>query len=115
MIKKYDYLFLIGGVILPIGIFSLKKGCFMLELNSELGNLKRFLDYVHEVAENAGCSDLYINQLELVTEEAVVNVMNYAYPNGDGMIQLFCKVDNSSFSIELSDSGTPFNPLGLHS
>jgi len=47
--------------------------------------------------------------VELVTEEAVVNVFKYAYLHGKGTVRLRCLGDGDRFVIEVTDWGVPFD------
>ena len=47
---------------------------------------------------------------EIGFEEAVVNIINYAYED-DGDIRIKISFDDEFFNIELVDHGQPFNPL----
>ena len=47
--------------------------------------------------------------VELVTEEAVVNVFRYAYPHGEGKVRLRCIGEGDRFVIEVTDWGVPFD------
>lgn len=52
-------------------------------------------------------------RLELAVEEAFVNVANYAYPekSGEVIVGLSISEDPLTATVELTDSGTRFNPL----
>lgn len=52
-------------------------------------------------------------QIELSVEEAVENVVRYAYEGGIGWLEAGTSLDHDSLvlTIELRDAGTPFNPL----
>jgi anti-sigma regulatory factor (Ser/Thr protein kinase) len=52
-------------------------------------------------------------KLRLSIEEAVVNVVQYAYQGGIGWLEAGTSLDEDKLilSIELRDAGTPFNPL----
>ena len=52
-------------------------------------------------------------KIELSIEEAVENVVQYAYEGGIGWLEAGTKLDDESLilTIELRDAGTPFNPL----
>ena len=62
------------------------------------------------------CEDMRFNELttagvNLAIEEAVVNVMNYAYPQGiraNILLEVFA--DEETVTFELRDDGTPFDP-----
>jgi len=83
----------------------------MLELKANLEHLKSFVDYAHRAATSANFSKDMVKQIELVTEEAVVNIINYAYPDTDGVIRLSCTTEPGFLSMETVDSGIAFNPL----
>ena len=52
-------------------------------------------------------------KIELSVEEAVENVVQYAYEGGIGWLEAGTSLDNKSLvlTIELRDAGVPFNPL----
>jgi sigma-B regulation protein RsbU (phosphoserine phosphatase) len=50
-------------------------------------------------------------KLNLAIEEAVVNVMSYAYPAGTkGDVDIDAEANNEQLKFVISDSGTPFDP-----
>lgn len=50
--------------------------------------------------------------LRLVVEEIVVNIVNYAYPEGlDGELNVSITANDTEITLVFSDSGTPFDPL----
>ena len=51
-------------------------------------------------------------KIRLCSEEAVVNVVNYAYKDGDGFLEVDTEASEGWFSVTLKDAGTPFDPLG---
>ncbi len=52
-------------------------------------------------------------KIELSVEEAVENVVHYAYEGGIGWLEAGTSLDHDSLilTIELRDAGVPFNPL----
>ncbi len=52
-------------------------------------------------------------KIELSVEEAVDNVVHYAYEGGIGWLEAGTSLDDKSLvlTIELRDAGVPFNPL----
>lgn len=81
--------------------------------------LAQFVDEVCErLREGDGTSGMTAGldmattmKLNLAVEEAVVNVMNYAYPQGTvGDINIEAKGDDNQLEFIISDSGTPFDP-----
>ncbi len=51
-------------------------------------------------------------KVALVIEESLVNVIQYAYPNGEGDVELSCYVDQRLFCVLLRDWGEVFDPTG---
>jgi sigma-B regulation protein RsbU (phosphoserine phosphatase) len=50
-------------------------------------------------------------KMNLAIEEAVVNVMNYAYPAGEeGTVTIDAKADGTTLTFVIIDNGTPFDP-----
>ena len=67
--------------------------------------------FVDEVCENVGFDMSTTLKLNLAIEEAVVNVMNYAYPAGTkGDVDIDAEADDEQLKFIISDSGTPFDP-----
>ena len=85
----------------------------ILCLPAELTYLPAFLDHVRRMAELAGVADAQIARLELAVEEALVNVVSYAY--GDrrpaGTVQCRVVAQPESLRVEIADEGPPFDPL----
>ncbi|MCQ2065184.1 MAG: ATP-binding protein [Bacteroidaceae bacterium] len=50
-------------------------------------------------------------KLRLCIEEVVENIVNYAYKEGDGYIEVGTELKGDSLYITFRDSGVPFNPL----
>ena len=70
--------------------------------------LSEFVDSVCELADIDAGTTLKLN---LAIEEAVVNVMDYAYPAGTvGTVKIEARCDQGSLDFIISDSGTPFDP-----
>ena len=74
-----------------------------------LGNLEGLVKSATESALKYGLAGESLFAVELVTEEAVVNVFNYAYPQTEGKIRLRCMGDRDRFVIEVTDWGVPFD------
>jgi serine/threonine-protein kinase RsbW len=75
-------------------------------------NLEALVAFVARCAEEAGFDPKKISEMEIAAEEALVNVIHYAYEAGTGDIEVACGLeDNEKFVIEMADSGIPFDPL----
>jgi serine/threonine-protein kinase RsbW len=80
-----------------------------------LESLKQFMQFVSEFAGAQQFPQERIREIELATEEALLNILNHAYP-GDckGEIEVQCeRLDDSGLTIRVVDTGIPFNPLSF--
>ncbi len=83
-----------------------------LELTAELKSLPCCMAFVSGRARQLGFSSKRIAEIELVIEEALVNIMDYAYPDQSGWLKLKLKTDpEESLSLMIKDQGAAFNPL----
>ena len=80
-------------------------------LQNDIQQVPLLAQFVDEVCEAAGIDMATTMKLNLAIEEAVVNVMNYAYPQGTvGDINIEAKGDDNQLEFIISDTGTPFDP-----
>ncbi len=86
---------------------------FRMKWPARLENLQRFLKPVSEYARAEGFDQERIQEIELALEEALVNIFNYAYPEGAGEVEVGCGVENDHWIIEIIDSGIPFDMTSL--
>ncbi len=87
---------------------------FMVKISKQakIDHLHSFIEFVTSNAIKCGLSQKRITEIELVTEEAVINIINYAYEDITGDIEITCKKDNEShFIIEIVDEGQYFDVL----
>lgn len=78
---------------------------------AQVENIGEINTFVTSQAEKAGLSTKKTKQLELVVEEAVINICQYAYevPPGDVTVRIYDDV--KQFIVEFEDGGIPFDPL----
>lgn len=82
-----------------------------LTLTNDLSRIPRLNSFIDEVCEANGFDMSTITQLNLAIEEAVVNVMNYAYPEGTkGDITIETMSDGKEMTFTITDTGKPFDP-----
>jgi anti-sigma regulatory factor (Ser/Thr protein kinase) len=82
-----------------------------LTLHNDIQEVPQLAAFIDEVAEECNIDMALTMSLNLAMEEAVVNVMNYAYPAGTvGDVDIDAVFDNGTLTFVLSDSGTPFDP-----
>lgn len=81
-----------------------------LRLPAKLENLSRFITFVGNSAKASGFNGLRLREIELCTEEAIVNIINYAYSGEDGHVEITCRDEGErGFVIEIMDWGKPFD------
>ena len=82
-----------------------------ITLTNDIQEVAQLAAFVEEACEKAGMDASTTMQMNLAMEEAVVNVMNYAYPTGEkGDIDIEVLIDNKGLTFVIADSGTPFDP-----
>lgn len=82
-----------------------------ITLTNNVEEVQRLNLFVDEVCEQAGADMALSMQLNLALEEAVVNVINYAYASGTtGQVRVEARCEGGSLTFVISDSGVPFDP-----
>ena len=82
-----------------------------LTLPNDVQTITKLSGFVESVCEAAGLDMGLCTQMNLAIEEAVVNVMNYAYPKGvKGMVNIDATITDKGLTFVISDNGTPFDP-----
>ena len=68
-------------------------------------------DWVEEVCHKLNMSESNTSSMKLAVEEAVVNVINYAYPAGEtGDISIEATATAMALKFKITDSGVSFAP-----
>ncbi len=82
-----------------------------LTLPNDVQTIQSLNEFVDNVCEAAGFDMSECMRMNLAIEEAVVNVMNYAYPKGvKGMVNIDATISDKGLKFVISDNGTPFDP-----
>ena len=82
-----------------------------LTITNDLERVSRLNTFIDEVCETNGFDMPTTMQINLAMEEAVVNVINYAYPTGTkGNITIEAKSNGKELMLVISDTGKPFDP-----
>lgn len=82
-----------------------------LVLPNDTATVPELATFIEEVCENASLDMGVTMQLNLAVEEAVVNVMSYAYPEGtEGFVEIKATTGEGSIIFTITDSGAPFDP-----
>lgn len=86
----------------------MKRKLVLLNEISEIGKLP---DFVDAAAEEAALDPAMAMSLNLAIEEAVTNVISYAYPPGErGEVVLEADLQDGRLVFVLRDAGKPFDP-----
>lgn len=82
-----------------------------LVLRNDIGQISLLSEMVEEIAEERGLDSGVAMNINLALEEAVTNVIMYAYPEGEeGELRLDAVIDDDSLKFILSDKGKEFDP-----
>ncbi len=84
---------------------------YTLTLHNDVQEIPRLATFIEEIAENHAIDMATSMNLNLAMEEAVVNVMNYAYPKESvNNIDITAEVNDEEIAFSIADSGIPFDP-----
>jgi anti-sigma regulatory factor (Ser/Thr protein kinase) len=82
-----------------------------ITLPNDIAAVPQLTSFVDNVCSRLNIDGSTVMQMNLALEEAVVNVMNYAYPKGTkGDVDIRALCDGAQMKFVLIDSGTPFDP-----
>ena len=82
-----------------------------LELENDVRQVTALNDFVKRISGQLNIAPSVVKSIRLAVEEAVVNVMDYAYPaNVVGKIKIRALSDGETLEFVISDSGVAFDP-----
>ena len=82
-----------------------------LILQNEMAEISKLAIFIEELGEEFGLSSELVFNLNLVLEEAVSNVILYAYPKEEHQtISLIARKKDNQLIFVLTDSGKEFDP-----
>ena len=80
-------------------------------LANDISEISKLNDFIEEIGNEFSLTPDVVFNLTLVLEEAVVNVINYAYPKEEHeSIYLSAKMHDGSIVLVLTDTGKEFDP-----
>ncbi|MHB8910917.1 MAG: ATP-binding protein [Syntrophales bacterium] len=83
-----------------------------IRVEARLDNLYALLEFVAACAKRHGAGEQRVREIDLVIEELLVNIFNYAYPGRSGDVEIICRDDEAGrLLVEIADQGVPFNIL----
>ena len=86
-------------------------GEYSIRIPAKVEGMDLILAFVSLLLDTNGCSTKARTQLRMAVEEIYVNQTLYAYPAGDGWVEMRGSVENDTATFTLIDGGTPFDPL----
>ena len=82
-----------------------------LTLPNDVETIPQLNEFIDGFCEQRDIDNDITMSLNLAIEEAVVNVMNYAYPEGTvGYVDIEAEADDDYVTFVISDTGKPFDP-----
>lgn len=78
---------------------------------AKLEGTDTMLGFVSLLLDVNNCPVNVRKQLRIVVEELFVNVALYAYPSGDGWVEMRGSVEDGVATFQMIDGGKPFDPL----
>ena len=85
-----------------------------LTIKNDVHEVAEFSRFIKSVNEELGLETSLARQIRLAVEEAVVNVIDYAYPEGvEGDITVQVLSDGRVMHVKIIDSGVPFDPTEI--
>ena len=82
-----------------------------LVLPNDIETIPQLNEFIDLVAEEVGLDMSLTMSLNLAMEEAVINVMDYAYPDGQkGNVDIEVTADQEWMTFVITDTGIAFDP-----
>ncbi|MBO4571093.1 MAG: ATP-binding protein [Bacteroidales bacterium] len=83
-----------------------------LVLHNDVKEIPSIPAFLEEITAGMNMPAEVAMGINLALEEAVSNVMMYAYPEGtSGLVEIDASISKSCLELAVSDTGTPFNPV----
>ncbi|MEN6469328.1 MAG: ATP-binding protein [Smithella sp.] len=84
------------------------------QMPARVESLHELLTFIRTEAKKREFSENALNRIDLVVEEALVNVFVHGYAQDQGQVEVRCLIsDDPSLMIEIRDKGVSFDPLSL--
>ena len=83
----------------------------IIKITNRLEEVPLMMASIEDICAEEGIDEMTLLGINLALEEAVVNVVNYAYPEGTvGDIEMEVNADEKAITFILRDHGKPFDP-----
>jgi anti-sigma regulatory factor (Ser/Thr protein kinase) len=81
-------------------------------IENQIGELSTLAEQIDDLAAQWDLAQAMAMNINLVVEEAVSNIIFYAYNNNNKhKIKISISLENKMLTIKITDDGIPFNPL----
>ena len=85
-----------------------------LTLNNKVSEISKLNAFVQSATAALNMEKGLTHRIKLAVEEAVTNIIDYAYPNGtEGSIDITIEADENRIRFIITDSGAEFDPTGV--
>lgn len=85
-----------------------------LTLPNDINTIPQLSEFIESFCDEAGIGMETTMSLNLALEEAVVNVMDYAYPKDTaGYVNIDVRTDADCVVFVITDNGIPFDPTAM--
>lgn len=79
---------------------------------NQVSAIRPMSTWLEQRMREMGIADELVFKFDLCANEAVTNVISYAYPDGgEHQIELCLRIEDDTLILEIQDDGIPFNPL----
>lgn len=83
----------------------------VLVLKNEISELSKLVTFIENIGDEMGLSSALVMSLNLALEEAVSNIILYAYPKKfDQDISIEASKENNALIFTITDTGVEFDP-----
>lgn len=85
-----------------------------ITLHNDVKQIELLTNFIEVLCEELGLDAMLTFNLNLVLEEAVTNVIMYAYPQNEDhtmTLKTWTEQSDNVIAFELKDQGKPFNPI----
>ena len=85
-----------------------------LTISNKISEITRLNAFVKSSAQTIGIEATLANKIKLAVEEAVTNIIDYAFPNGtEGNIDIAIEADANAVRFVITDTGAEFDPTSV--
>ncbi|HIK14685.1 MAG TPA: ATP-binding protein [Leptolyngbyaceae cyanobacterium M33_DOE_097] len=96
----------------PANAHNTQPARYEFVLTNRVDDLTRLSEWINDLANQLQISAKGVFRVELILEEAVTNIINYAYvDNEEHTIRVTLLYLDQTLTVELRDDGIPFDPL----